>query len=183
MICDNCRKREANIKYTEDINGIKKEMYLCEECSKKLGIANKLNFKMPILNFNNFFENFFEDINNLEDNTFIKEIKELKCESCGTSFNDILNSGKYGCANCYDTFENRMDPILKKLQGANRHKGRLGKITEDKIEFKEDERELKNENELGKLQEKLKQAIKEEKYEEAAKIRDEIKKKSKKDEI
>ena len=43
MLCDNCGKREANIRYTENINGKIKEMHLCEECSKKLGIMNKMD--------------------------------------------------------------------------------------------------------------------------------------------
>ena len=46
MLCDNCKNREANVKYTKVINGIKKEMNLCEECSQKLGITN--NWSMPI---------------------------------------------------------------------------------------------------------------------------------------
>ena len=74
-----------------------------------------------------------------------------------------------------------MDPILKKLQGANRHNGRLGKISDNKIKFKNDkkvDKENKTENKLEKLQEDLKVAIKEERYEDAAKIRDEIKKMS-----
>ena len=75
-----------------------------------------------------------------------------------------------------------MDPILKKLQGANRHNGRLGKISDNKKNFEHDkkvEKENKAENKLEKLQEDLKVAIKEERYEDAAKIRDEIKKMSK----
>ena len=47
----------------------------------------------------------------------LSEVKELKCDSCGSTFDDIINTGRYGCPNCYDTFEDRMDPILKKLQG------------------------------------------------------------------
>ena len=38
MLCDNCGKKEANVHYLRNINGIKKEMNLCEECSEKLGI-------------------------------------------------------------------------------------------------------------------------------------------------
>ena len=75
-----------------------------------------------------------------------------------------------------------MDPILKKLQGANRHNGRLGKISDNKMKFENDkkvDKENKTENKLEKLQEDLKVAIKEERYEDAAKIRDEIKKMSK----
>ena len=76
-----------------------------------------------------------------------------------------------------------MDPILKKLQGANRHVGRLGKISNNNLKFqdKESKKEEKEEktNPVDKLQEDLKKAIKEERYEDAAKIRDEIKKLSK----
>ena len=35
MLCDNCGKREANVRYSENINGRRKELNLCEECSKK----------------------------------------------------------------------------------------------------------------------------------------------------
>ena len=112
----------------------------------------------------------------------LDEVKQLTCDSCGSTFDDIINTGRYGCANCYDVFEDRMDPILKKLQGANRHNGRLGKISDNKKNFEKDkkvDKENKAENKLEKLQEDLKVAIKEERYEDAAKIRDEIKKMSK----
>ena len=56
MLCDNCGKREANVKYSENINGRKKELNLCEECSHKLGI-DQMDFSMPI-DFSNFFEGF-----------------------------------------------------------------------------------------------------------------------------
>lgn len=112
----------------------------------------------------------------------LSEIKQIKCDSCNSSFDDIINTGKYGCPNCYDVFEDRMDPILKKLQGANRHNGRLGKISDNKVKFEKDENKKNinnSENKLQKLQDDLKQAIKEERYEDAAKIRDEIKREEK----
>ena len=40
MLCQNCGKNEANIKYTQVINGVKKEIALCEDCAKKLGLDN-----------------------------------------------------------------------------------------------------------------------------------------------
>ena len=164
MLCENCGKREANVRYSENINGVKKEMHLCEECSQKLGISSKMDFSTP------------------EFMPLLNEVKQLTCDSCGSTFDDIINTGRYGCANCYDVFEDRMDPILKKLQGSNRHNGRLGKISDNKKNFENDKKvnkENKTENKLEKLQEDLKIAIKEERYEDAAKIRDEIKKMSK----
>ena len=181
MLCENCKKREANVRYSENINGIKKELHLCEECSKKLGITDKMDFGMPSLDFSNFFGSFLEDFSTPDFIPLVNEVKLIKCDSCGSSFDDIINTGRYGCANCYDVFEDRMDPILKKLQGANRHNGRLGKVSDNSIKFdKKEEQKTQNsgDNKLEKLQEDLKQAIKEERYEDAAKIRDEIKKMS-----
>ena len=177
MLCENCGKNEANVRYTEIINGNKKEMHLCEECSQKLGISSK-EFKMPI-NFSSFLGEFFDDF---EPNSFLPEfnpIKELQCDNCGMTFEDFMNTGKFGCSNCYDAFESKIDPILKNIHGANRHIGRLGEIssvTKQESKTKTDEKENKKQCELEKFQKELQKAIKEERYEDAAKIRDKIKK-------
>lgn len=181
MLCENCGKHEANVRYTEVINGKKKEMHLCEECSEKLGIGN-MDFKMPI-NFSSFLGDFFD---NFENNTFLPEfnpIKELQCDSCGMTFEDFMNTGKFGCSNCYDTFESKIDPILKSIHGANRHIGRLGDINsrteikteknkQDKMQLKENKEKIK----IDQLKAELQKAIQAERYEDAAKLRDEIKK-------
>lgn len=183
MLCENCKKREANVRYSENINGVKKELHLCEECSRKLGITDKMDFRMPTFDLSNFFGSFLEDFSSSSDfMPLLSEVKQIKCDSCGSAFDDIINSGRYGCANCYDVFEDRMDPILKKLQGSNRHNGRLGKISDNKVKFEKDENNKNSnssENKLQKLQDDLKLAIKEERYEDAAKIRDEIKRQEK----
>ena len=182
MLCDNCGKRQANVRYSENINGVKKELNLCEKCSEELGITN-MDFNMPI-DFSSFFGEFMEDFTRPDFMPLLNEIKELKCDQCGYTFDDIVNTGKLGCGNCYSVFESRLDPIIKRIQGSNTHVGRTGKIVDNKInkkitkkeEQKEEKTENKEESKLEKLQKDLKQAIKEERYEDAAKLRDEIKK-------
>ena len=179
MLCDNCGKREANVRYSENINGRKKELHLCEECSKKLGIEN-MDFNMPI-DFSSFFGGLLEDFGTNDFMPLFNEVKQLKCDNCGYTFEDIVNTGKLGCENCYSVFEDRLDPIIKKIQGSNKHVGRTGKIIDSKISEKINNKDSKTENnkdvsKVEKLQNDLKKAIKEEKYEEAAKIRDDIKK-------
>ena len=190
MLCDNCGKKEANVRYWENINGKKRELNLCDECSKKLGIG-QIDFSTPI-GISSFLGGFMEDFQTKEFMPMLNELKTLKCNSCGYTFDDIINTGRLGCKNCYDIFQDRLDPIIKKIQGDNRHVGRIGKIIDSKIDninddkeesmkkdiknggnSKEDNKEL---SKIEKLQEELKKAIAEEKYEEAAKIRDEIKK-------
>ena len=190
MKCDNCGENEANVKYTQIINGEKKIMHLCEKCSEELGI-NNLDFNMPI-DFSSFLSDFFDDMSN---ETVFPEFEglsnQVKCSKCGLSFDDFMHTGKFGCSNCYDEFELKIDPILKNIHGANRHIGRLGKVNDSNemgtlkennnfIGSKEDinnkDKKEDKSNKIEKLNEELKQAIREERYEDAAKIRDEIKK-------
>ncbi len=179
MKCENCGRNEANVKYTQIINGEKKQMFLCEECSQKLGI-NDLHFNMPI-NFTSFLSDFFNDMNDISLMPTLGEESNIKCRKCGLTWDDFLHTGKFGCSNCYNDFELRIDPILRSMQGATNHIGRLGEVRQgndvkqnidDKIQKEENE----NVRKIEKLKNDLKQAIKEERYEDAAKIRDEIKK-------
>ena len=180
MLCDNCKKREANVRYSENINGIRRELNLCEECSKKLGIG-EIGLDMPI-NFSSFFGEFIEDFSNSEFMPMFNELKTLKCDNCGYTFEDIAHTGRVGCANCYDVFQDRLEPIIRRIQSSNHHVGRLGKIIDKKIDEKQHNnnnrtnKETTPEEKLEILKEDLRQAIKEERYEDAAKLRDEIKK-------
>lgn len=183
MKCENCGKNEANVKYTQIINGEKKQMFLCQDCSERLGIDSNIHLNMPI-NFSSFLSDFFDDVNSITPMPMLEKV--IKCQKCGLTFDDFMNTGKFGCSNCYEEFETRIDPILKNIHGSNRHIGRLGKVIDgnnisENFENKEDS---KNENKqidkkakhIEDLKAELKLAIKEERYEDAAKIRDEIKK-------
>ena len=101
MLCDNCKKREANVRYTENVNGVRRELNLCEECSIRLGIANKMNFDInmdfPSFNIQNLFGGIFEDFANLTEPQFmplIEQVKDIRCKNCGMSFEDITENGR-----------------------------------------------------------------------------------------
>ena len=171
MLCQNCNKNNANVKYTQIINGHKKEMMLCEECSEKLGI-NKMNFNMPI-DFSSFFGGMLEE----ENSNFMQlfpEVKELKCKNCNMTYDEFINLGKLGCSSCYDAFSEKIDPMLKRIHGSNRYLGRKANLENKKDEIKNKEIESKK-SEKENLEQSLKKAILEERYEDAAKIRDQIK--------
>ena len=48
MLCQNCGKNEVNFRYTQIINGVKKEMALCEKCAKDLGLE-KMDFNLSLI--------------------------------------------------------------------------------------------------------------------------------------
>ena len=176
MLCQNCGKNEANVRYTQVINGVRKELNLCSDCARKLGV-DRIDIPMD---FTSFLGDFFNDY---AESSLLPSfsIDNVKCKTCGMSYNDFIDTGMFGCSDCFETFQDRIDPIIKKIQGSNRHVGRLAKEIDNKIgnehkEVKKSEENNVNENKLEKLQEELKEAIKEERYEDAAKIRDEIKK-------
>ncbi len=177
MFCQNCGKDNANVKYTQIINGVKKEMVLCENCAKELGI-DKMNFSMPI-DFSSFLGDFFEEpISNAGLlGGFYNE--PLKCNTCGLTYDDFTHTGKFGCSDCYNAFERKLDSILKNLHGSNRYVGRRLKENKSenvKVNIKNIENQEKEETKLEKMKRNLNKAIQEERYEDAAKIRDEIKK-------
>lgn len=167
MLCDNCGKYEASIKLTQIINGKKTEMMICEECGQKMGI-NDINLEIPI-DISNFFGDFELEENNIMPINL--EVKRTKCNKCNMTYEEFLGNGKIGCEECYKTFSNKIDTVLKRIQGTDKYIGRKAKHNENnKI------KENKANDNLEKLQDKLKQAIKEERYEDAAIIRDKINK-------
>lgn len=176
MKCQNCGENEANVRYTQIINGVKKEMALCDECSKSLGLQS-LDFNIPI-SFSSFLGQFLEEDNNILDS--IVSQNELKCDKCDMTYNEFMKNGKFGCDNCYTAFANQVNMILKNLQGNDKHIGRkynlIESTSEEKVENKQNLVSKENDNKTDKLKKDLKKAIEEERYEEAAKIRDEIKK-------
>ena len=170
MLCDNCGKNEANIRLTQIINGKKTEMMICEQCGEKMGIAG-INFEMPI-DISNFLGDLVSENDEFIPFNTIK--REIKCDSCNMSYQEFLDNGKFGCEKCYTSFGNKVNTLLKRIQGTDKYLGRKANHNENNEVL-----EIKTNNKIEQLQKELKQAIKEERYEDAARIRDEIKRSEK----
>ena len=89
----------------------------------------------------------------------------VRCSCCGATFANISKSGRCGCSECYSTFYEQLLPQLKRIHGSNEYVGK--KITVA------DRKSLEAISELNVI---LKKFIDEENYEQAAIVRDEIKK-------
>lgn len=162
MKCQSCGKKEATVRYMENINGKKQEMHFCFDCAKKLGFVD----------FSSMFSPIFTNIPNLiEEVSFDKQ----KCSQCGYTFDEYMNTGMFGCPKCYDTFSNRLDEIFLKLHGKNRHVKLNVKNPQIKKETKSDNYNLSKQDEILILKNELKKLVANEEYEKAAIIRDKIK--------
>lgn len=158
MRCMYCEK-EATIHLTEILNSQMQEMHLCEACSKEhqadlqsfLGATPKdMAIEMDALL-----------------GMSPEKKKLLKCSSCGMTSKEFADEGRLGCPDCYTSFEKILVPLLKRFHRGNHHLGKKPKKISKKDRAVYD---------LRLLQEKLRQSIDSEDFEDAAKIRDKIKK-------
>ncbi|MCR4925292.1 MAG: UvrB/UvrC motif-containing protein [Clostridiales bacterium] len=157
MLCQNCNKREATTHVKKIINAEESELHLCSECAAKLGYGNL---------FHNFGFSLGDIFGSFLNNSSALLGDELRCEKCGSSFNDIAHSGKVGCANCYKTFYDRLLPSLQRIHGKTFHSGKMGSLASA---------EAIKENKVEDLKSQLDAAVKEQNFELAATLRDEIK--------
>lgn len=165
MKCQNCGEHDANVKYTEVINGKKQEIFLCDKCANKMKLEMNFNF-----GFDDIFSSFFAEP------TLIKSIEisdGLVCDSCGMKYDDFAKNGMLGCENCYRVFNRKLDAVLKKLHGNNRH---IEEERKQNVLRKTKSKSKSTKEEINELKEKLNNCIKCEDYEQAAILRDKIKK-------
>lgn len=163
MKCQSCGKREATVRYYENINGKQKEVFLCAECAKKLGFDSFSDIFSPIFTT---IPKFMDDIDDVET-----------CPNCGYTFDEYTKTGLFGCPRCYDTFKDRLDLLFLKMNGKNRHVPLEGATTlKEKMQKDKESKNDKKTIKLEDLKKQLKELVQKEEYEKAAIVRDEIKK-------
>lgn len=157
MFCNMCGKNPASLHYSQVINNKVTELHLCEVCAKKQGISLQKHFSVS---------DFLAGISDVEMGVKQNVEKEQLCDFCGFTFSNFKKIGTLGCPHCYTTFEPLLKDLIKRIHGSEMH---VGKATE--------KREVKNElnKKIMESRMELKKAIEEERYEDAARIRDEIK--------
>ena len=89
----------------------------------------------------------------------------MRCEQCGFTQNDFKKQGRFGCPACYDTFSAIIEPMLDTMHKGTAH---TGKVPQKALARKS------LYDRLTKLETDLTEAIKSERYEDAARTRDEI---------
>lgn len=168
MLCDRCKIREAKVLYTEIINGTKTEQHLCEECA-----ADYTSFQMekPLFNSELTLNSLLSTLlGAYQGGTQSKpEVKKsgLVCDNCKTTFEEFLQRGRFGCAQCYKSFYSEIENILRSIHGAQAHTGKRPKGF-----VSSGEKIFKNLSEEERLTLELQQAIEKEEFEEAARLRD-----------
>ncbi len=158
MLCQKCGKNTATTHIKTVINGKVTEQSLCGYCAAKSGYSGFTGGS-----FSNILASMLGSSLSIGAEDY-----GAKCECCGATFADIAETGKVGCANCYKEFENELLPYLKRIHGSVKHTGKIAGAHQLIV--------TGNKDALSELKTKLASLVAAERYEEAAKVRDEIKK-------
>jgi protein arginine kinase activator len=125
---------------------------LCEACAQAKGVTDPGGFSLADL--------LLKASLNPEETTH-----GFECPTCGFKPNDFKKLGRFGCPQCYRTFEGMVTPMLDNMHKGTRHVG--------KVPHKAIERRTLLER-IATLEADLASAIKAERYEDAARLRDEL---------
>lgn len=186
MLCERCKVREANIHYTEVVNGVATEHNLCSQCAKEMdfgayaGIAGIFDSELPIGKL----LSQLLGLSGVAEANLPEEVENLVCPTCQTSYGDFVKNSQFGCPDCYHMFDLLIGDKLKQLHGSDAHKGKTpaGQCLADQAEEAQEnaqpaslfDKPLTIEERIPLLRSKLQEAVAEEDYEAAARYRDEI---------
>ena len=174
MKCDVCEK-EATVFLTQIINGQMTTVNLCEECSKAKGVTEETGFGLA--------EAFLTPSHRAD------ESMEVVCNACGFTASQLKKIGRMGCPECYTAFREGLDGLLRNMHKGTRHVGkRPGKSAAVPQLLPRQRTAVVREEpppvpsappapppvDVNKLRADLDLAVKEERYEDAAKLKAEI---------
>jgi protein arginine kinase activator len=163
MICQECGERQATLHFTKIINGEKTEFHICEACAKEKGEA------LPGLNNSFSIHNLLSGLLNFDTPSGVVNqnvTKPLQCSNCGLTYSQFSRSGRFGCAHCYKSFGDRLEPLFRKVHSGNiAHHGKIPRRSGHLIQMR---------REIQDLKKQLEQSIAEEEFENAAQLRDQI---------
>jgi protein arginine kinase activator len=149
---------------TDIVNGHKKETHLCQGCAEQKHLLHQQDLNLSVI-----------------VHSFIKphigaatdDLARLTCPECGIKYMEFKAEGRLGCPHDYQVFQAALEPLLLKIHRAVRHAGK---------QPRRGGRGPAGNAELVALRQQLRAAVEEERYEEAARLRDLLRQKEAPDE-
>lgn len=160
MLCNACKKNTATIHFTEIINGKTHKLHLCEQCAKEKQIDVELPFS-----FSDVLSAISEGLEAITQSEPSRETPGPHCTHCGLTMREFTKSGRLGCSHCYDAFEAPLRDIIRSVQKAPHHTGKVPEA------FMKTEGTRQR---IAELERALQQAVAEERYEDCVAMRDEL---------
>lgn len=199
MLCEICGENEATFHYSEVVNGNRTEHHLCSECAAKTDISYYTN----LLDSDGRLGQLLSGLLGMPIGGEQDDPKtHVVCPGCHLSYGEFIKNSAFGCAECYNVFGPLLDDSIKKIQGSVSHQGKKpyrlmksmrsmnSQLSENDTEMDAGVTEASEDggtktekkptraslsHEIDVMDKRLKQAVLEEDFEEAARLRDHIK--------
>ncbi len=162
MMCEECGVRPAKFHLTTISQEEKTERNLCPVCMAKY------QKQLPALDFSNLaglISGFLESAASAGGSEQQEEGPQISCSQCGTTYENFQKTGMLGCAHCYEDFRKPLEALLMRVHGNTQHAGRIPGGVKSDVSIRMN---------LDRLRQELIKAIADEAYEEAARLRDQI---------
>lgn len=166
MLCEECGKNQATVSITVTTSSGTNTRRLCPECMKKM----EFNLVKGDI------QSFLSSVLSVLGSERKTEESSVVCSACGLSFSTYEHTGRLGCAQCYRDFANQLKPSLQKIHGRTQHAGRKPKA------YVPDPKDVLDQRIL-ELRTAMDTAVASENFEEAARLRDELKALTEKQEV
>lgn len=157
-LCNGCNSENPSFLFRSYSDKDCKDLFLCENCVRKITSSSN-----PLGSVNG--EIVFESLGLAVTPEQMKVLASTKCENCGTTQHDVSRFGMFGCPECYAVFSDLL--------------GMADAQIEHEIQVKKKIRDSFTDSVPGGtaevLKRKMQDAIREEQYELAASLRDQIK--------
>lgn len=161
MLCQKCHKSLATMRYAEVVGGKVSELQLCADCMARMQDETASGFELAGVAAAKGRAKAAAPASAAAE----AKVPHRVCRSCGADLKEAIQTGRVGCASCYDALGDTLEPLLRGFHVGLRHRGKEPRVT--------DERKLKR-SELHSLRALLRSTLKSENYEEAARLRDQI---------
>lgn len=157
MLCQRCQTNLATVRYAEVVDGHVTEQHLCPGCvaaieqgvSSGFELASVTPKRAPIARV-----------------AGEAERNQQACGVCGMPLTSILTNQRVGCPSCYTNFKSQIEPLIQQHHRVGVHKGKAAKAVTVRDRLRSD---------IFAKKALLRSIVKAENYEEAARLRDEIK--------
>jgi protein arginine kinase activator len=169
-LCDSCGEREAVIHLTQIVDNSVTTLHLCEPCAAEKGVDTVAQVaKYPL---GDFLASLGEAASPAPGSAAAAGAAAA-CPRCGATLQDFRQTGRLGCAACYVTFEAPLRDLLRRVHGNTQHQGEQYRSPGEAAGAEAPGGGAAVTG-VGALKDRLRRAVEAEDFEEAARLRDAI---------
>jgi protein arginine kinase activator len=158
--CEQCGTRPSSVHLTQIVDGEVTTLHLCEVCAEEKGVQTSASVgDLPLAGL-------LGGLGKDAAAALVSGPDAGTCPACGAGLQDFRDTGRLGCAHCYETFETQLRDLLRRVHGSSHHAG--------EVYMSPATASADRPQQLAHLRDQLQRAVEAENFELCAELRDRI---------